>query len=70
MNNLQNKIDNIMQYEDYAAIGCGVIIAIFVIMAITSKKKTDTKGGYSLLVLFIGCFAVLFAVCNIGGGAA
>ena len=69
MMNLQNKIDSIMQYEGYAAIVCGAAIVIFCIMAITSKKKADTKGGYSLLVLFVGCFIVLFVVCNFGGDA-
>ena len=69
MMNLQNKIDSIMQYEGYAAIVCGAAIVIFCIMAITSKKKADTKGGYSLLILFAVSFVVMFAVCNLGGDA-
>lgn len=68
--NLQEKINEIMQYEDYAAVVCGAAIVIFCIMAITKKDKPSTKGGYSLLVLCVGCFAVLYVICNLGGGAA
>ena len=67
--NLQEKINEIMQYEDIYGIICVAAIIIFVIMALTSKKKTDTKGGFSLLTLCIGAFVVLFVVCNFGGDA-
>lgn len=66
---LQSKIDGIMQYEDMYGIIAVAFIVICCIKALTSKKKADTKGGYSLLVLCVGCFVVLFAVCNTGGGA-
>lgn len=69
MMNLQNKIDSIMQYEDIGGIIAVVFIVICCIIAFTNKDKPSQKGGYSLLVLFVGCFIVLFVVCNLGGDA-
>lgn len=66
---IQKFIDSVMQYENIAAIVCGAFIVICCICAVFSKKKTDTKGGYSLLALFGVSFAIMFIVCNFGGGA-
>lgn len=66
--NLQDKIDSITQYEDYAAILCGVVIVVFIIISLTRKDKPTQKGGYSLLVLCVGAFAVMYFICNTGGG--
>ena len=67
--NLQEKIDKIMQYEDIGGIIAVVFIVICCIIAFTNKDKPSQKGGYSLLVLFVVSFVVMFAVCNIGGDA-
>lgn len=66
---IQDKIDYVMNYEWIVAIVCGAFIVICCICAVFSKKKTDTKGGYSLLALFGVSFAIMFIVCNFGGGA-
>lgn len=67
--NLQEKINAIMQYEDIGGIIAVVFIVICCIIAFTNKDKPSQKGGYSLLVLFVVSFVVMFAVCNIGGDA-
>lgn len=67
--NIQNYIDSVMQYESIGAIISGAFIVICCICAAVSKKQADTKGGYSLLVLCVISFAVMYLICNVGQGA-